>query len=360
MRRVLGWLLLLLLPAFACAEAGLPRIVAEKQTVQDAQPGMYTYDLTVTNQGPNPVERVFVDESGAASGMILTAGAFCEFSGGDVLLNQNGTATILCLEPNQTVTLRYTCALPQGFEADTLQTQCNLSAMYTGENNRAYLLMALADQPVALAVSPSSAAEAMPAPTQQDAGDGILDIELERESYDGAIPGQTYENTVTLRNLGTGPLTGITLRLDDLRVSQDGAAPGAWLDTSGWSTGPGGVLEQLAGETLLPDERVVFRCCWTVPTDAADKAEGSVSAWVHNGTGPRQDVCAVFRLNMPAKPWSLQLTKGITLYTDDCIWIAATLSLSAAMIALFRPGRFRPGKRGMRVKTSGADMISAA
>lgn len=345
MRHTLGWLLLLLLPAFACAEAGFPQIIAEKQSIQDAQPGMYAYILTVANQGASPVERVFVEESGAAEGMILTAGEFCDFSGGDVLLNQNGTATILRLEPQQTVTLRYACSLPQGFQADTIQTQCSLSAMYTDENENAYLLLALADQPVTLAASAVAEVAATQAPAQQGAGGGILDIELEQENYDGAIPGQTYENIVTLRNLGTSPLTGITLRLDDLRVSQNDMVPGTWLDTSGWSAGPGGVLEQPAGEKLLPDERVVFRCCWTVPADAADKAEGSVSAWVHNGAGPRQDVCAVFRLNMPEKPWFLHLTEGIILYTDDCIWIAATLMLSTVMIVLFRPGRFRPGKR---------------
>ena len=54
MRRALGWLLLLLLPAFAWAEAGLPRIVAQKQSVQDAQPGIYAYTLTVSNQGRAP------------------------------------------------------------------------------------------------------------------------------------------------------------------------------------------------------------------------------------------------------------------------------------------------------------------
>ena len=76
MRRALGWLLLLLLPAFAWAEAGLPRIVAQKQSVQDAQPGIYAYTLTVSNQGESAVERIFVDESGHAGENLLSGGAF--------------------------------------------------------------------------------------------------------------------------------------------------------------------------------------------------------------------------------------------------------------------------------------------
>lgn len=107
MRRALGWLLLLLLPAFAWAEAGLPRIVAQKQSVQDAQPGIYAYTLTVSNQGESAVERIFVDESGLAGENLLSGGAFTGFTGGDALLNLNGTATILRLEPGQTVTLHY-------------------------------------------------------------------------------------------------------------------------------------------------------------------------------------------------------------------------------------------------------------
>ena len=119
-------------------------------------------------------------------------------------------------------------------------------------------------------------------------------------------------------------------------------------------------LEQPAGESLLPDESMVFRCCWTLPADAEGKAEGAVSAWVHSGTEPRQDVCAVFRLNPPQEAWALQLTAHVSLSADDCAWIAATLVLSAAMVILFRPGRFRPGNRGMRSRAPGAHFTSAA
>ena len=34
--------------------------------------------------------------------------------------------------------------------------------------------------------------------------------------------------------------------------------------------------------------------------------------------------------------------------------------LSAAMVILFRPGRFRPGNRGMRSRAPGAHFTSAA
>ena len=90
MRRALGWLLLLLLPAFAWAEAGLPRIVAQKQSVQDAQPGIYAYTLTVSNQGESAVERIFVDESGLAGENLLSGGAFTGLSLIHISHNEHG------------------------------------------------------------------------------------------------------------------------------------------------------------------------------------------------------------------------------------------------------------------------------
>lgn len=362
MRRALGWLLLLLLPAFAWAEAGLPRIVAQKQSVQDAQPGIYAYTLTVSNQGESAVERIFVDESGLAGENLLSGGAFTGFTGGDALLNLNGTATILRLEPGQTVTLHYACPLPTNFQAERLQTQCNLSAMYTSGEGKDYLLLALADQPVTLAppVNTQTEVPASAGLQEENPGGGVLEITLERESYDGAMPGHTYENAVTLRNAGTAPLTGINLRLDGFGDSGENAVAGAWMDTAGWTVRADGALEQPAGESLLPDESMVFRCCWSLPADAEGKAEGAVSAWVHSGTEPRQDVCAVFRLNPPQEAWALQLTAHVSLSADDCAWIAATLVLSAAMVILFRPGRFRPGNRGMRSRAPGAHFTSAA
>ena len=362
MRRALGWLLLLLLPAFAWAEAGLPQIVAQKQSVQDAQPGIYAYTLTVSNQGESAVERIFVDESGLAGENLLSGGAFTGFTGGDALLNLNGTATILRLEPGQTVTLHYACPLPTNFQAERLQTQCNLSAMYTSGEGKDYLLLALADQPVTLAPPANTQTEgpASAGLQEENPGGGVLEITLERESYDGAMPGHTYENAVTLRNAGTAPLTGINLRLDGFGDSGENAMAGAWMDTAGWTVRADGALEQPAGESLLPDESMVFRCCWTLPEDAATEAEGSVSAWVQTGAEARQDVCAVFHLTQSHAPWTLQLTPEVSLSLTDCLWIGLTLLLCALMAAFFRPGRFRAHQRSSRRTGPGADPTAPA
>lgn len=357
MRRALIWLLMLLLPACASAQSLLPQLVAQKQAAQEAQAGMYAYTLTVRNLGESAVERIFVEESGAMGDTLFPEGAFTDFEGGDALLNQNGTATILRLDPGQTVTLRYEGALPEHFAQTAVQTECAISAMYRDAAGESYLLLALADQPVPLAESRPP----QTVPTEEaDAAGGILAIALEQEHHDGVTPGHTYENAVTLRNLGTGPLTGIILRAESLRIAGESVAEGVWLDAGGWTIGADGALEQPAGETLLPGESMVFRCCWTVPLEAEGGGEGAVSAWVESGVAPRQDVCAVFRLNAPETDWSLCLTLGIVLNAGDCAWIAGTLALCAAMILLFRPGRFRPGRRGLQSRGTGADAAAAA
>ncbi len=349
MRRALLWLLLFLLPVFARAQE-LPRIEAEKMPVDDAPPGVYAYTLTVRNQGERPLERIFVEESGAMGDTVLPAGAFVSFSGADVLLNQNGTATILRLEPGQEASLRYESRLDA--PVDTVQTHCALSAMYADASGKEYLLLASADQRVTLA--PAAAQET------ETPGGGVLAIALEHVDIADAAPGATIENTVTLHNVGTGALSGILLRMDTLRGSQGKMISGAWLDTAGWIQRPDGALEQPQGETLLPGESMVFRCCWTLPEDAATEAEGSVSAWVQTGAEARQDVCAVFHLTQSHAPWTLQLTPEVSLSLTDCLWIGFTLLLCALMAAFFRPGRFRAHQRSSRRTGPGADPTAPA
>ena len=176
MRRALIWLLMLLLPACASAQTLLPQLVAQKQAAQEAQAGMYAYTLTVRNLGESAVERIFVEESGAMGDTLFPEGAFTDFEGGDALLNQNGTATILRLDPGQTVTLRYEGALPQHFAQTAVQTECAISAMYRDAAGESYLLLALADQPVPLAES----RPAQTVPTEEAAAAGgkpVLDSE---------------------------------------------------------------------------------------------------------------------------------------------------------------------------------------
>lgn len=201
-------------------------------------PGIYAYTLTVSNQGESAVERIFVDESGLAGENLLSGGAFTGFTGGDALLNLNGTATILRLEPGQTVTLHYACPLPTNFQAERLQTQCNLSAMYTSGEGNDYLLLALADQPVTLgaACQYADGGTGFGGTPGGESGGGVLEITLERESYDGAMPGHTYENAVTLRNAGTAPLTASTCAWTALAIP--GKTP--W-QAPGWIR-PGGPL----------------------------------------------------------------------------------------------------------------------
>lgn len=109
--------------------------------------------------------------------------------------------------------------------------------MYTSGEGNDYLLLALADQPVTLAPPANTQTEgpASAGLQEENPGGGVLEITLERESYDGAMPGHTYENAVTLRNAGTAPLTGINLRLDGFGDSGENAMAGAWMDTAGWT-----------------------------------------------------------------------------------------------------------------------------
>lgn len=359
-RAFLGLLLLLLLPMHAMAQSALPQLMAEKHAVADAPAGAYAYTLTIQNLGEQALERIFVEESGAMGGMALPVGAFVHFSGADVLLNQNGTATILSLAPGQTVSLRYEGPLPQDYTAAEAQTHCALSALYTDATGKQYVLLSSADQAVAL-LPAATAADLPPAQdAEATAGGGVLSLALEKTSYADAVPGATYENCVTLTNTGTGELSGISLRMDAVRTTRGKLITGEWLDTGGWTPCDDGALEQPAGETLLPGESMVFRCCWTLPEDFDTEAEGSVSAWTQSGTEGRQDVCALFRLSAQDAPWMLRLTPEIALTATDCAWIAATLALCAVMALRFRPGRFQPRGCGGRKRKSGVDSTTAA